>query len=85
VELQNVAFSGPAVLVNRFFVSIVPSGVRIAFAEQNGPQKSVLFRTAVTMSIQDGISLYQVVHGLLRNVEDQITKAARSPPVVVNV
>jgi hypothetical protein len=59
-----VALSGPALLANRFFINISPNGVRIAFAEQDGPQAAV-FRSAVILSFQDAYSLSSVIKQLL--------------------
>lgn len=44
------AFSGEAVLTNRFTIAIIASNLRIAFMEQYAPDK-MIFRSAVTMSI----------------------------------
>lgn len=64
----ELAFSGPAVLANRFFVSLGPHGVRIAFVEQ-GPNTASNFRTAVALSMQDAMGLYRVLRDMLKEPE----------------
>ncbi len=71
----DIANSGPALLSNRFYVTVAPFGVRIAFTEQSNPQKPPAFRTAVVMSIQDGIALYKLMQDLLKEAEASIEKA----------
>lgn len=63
LELQ-VAFSGPAVQANRFFITIGPGGARIAFAEQYG-QDAPVFRTAVNLAFQDAFGLAKILKDLL--------------------
>jgi hypothetical protein len=69
----DASFSGGAILTNRFTVSLVASGIRIAFLEKYAPEKPA-FRTAVTMSVQDGIALYKVLQRMLKNAEEHIDK-----------
>jgi hypothetical protein len=70
-----VVNSGPAILTNRFYVTIAPYGVRIAFTERTSKEQIPAFRTAVVMSIQDGISLYKLLQNQLREAEASIEKA----------
>ncbi len=77
-ELE-LAYSGPAMAANRLFVTITPSGVRITFAEQTGPGKPAHFRTAVIMSIQDGIALRDVLSKTLKDAEAAIEKTTAAP------
>jgi hypothetical protein len=63
VEL-NAAFSGPAVLANRFFITKIGSLVRISFTEEP-PNSGPIFRTAVVLSQQDANDLAAVISGLL--------------------
>lgn len=82
----DIANSGPALLSNRFYISVGPFGVRIAFTEQLNPDKPPAFRTAVVMSIQDGINLSKVMQDLLRDAEaniEKITAAAQSTKINV--
>lgn len=72
------ALSGPAVLANRFFVTIGPSGVRIAFAEQFGPETKPTFRTAVVISFQDGIELSKLLAKFLEPVEQNAAALKKS-------
>ncbi|PTQ78371.1 hypothetical protein C8R26_103133 [Nitrosomonas oligotropha] len=76
VDEFKIAHSGPAVLSNRFFISLGPWGVRIAFAEQHGESAEPIFRSAVVMPMEDGISLYKTLQELLKEPEDMIRKAS---------
>jgi len=78
----SVANSGPAVLANRFYVSVGPQGPRIAFAEQITEQTLPVFRTAVIMSVQDGIALYKVLQGLLKESEAALQKSTSEHQLV---
>ncbi len=69
-----IANSGPAILTNRFYITLGPFGVRIAFAEMY-PGQPPSFRTAVVMSIPDGIALYKVLQDLLKEAEASMDKA----------
>jgi hypothetical protein len=71
-----VTVAGPAVLTNKFFVGIGPHGVRVTFAEQTGPTMPPVFRSAVVMSLQDGIALYRLLQELLADAEKHIESAA---------
>lgn len=72
---MNVSNSGPAVLSNRIFAATGQWGLRITFAEQDSPQKPPAFRTAVVMSFQDGIALYKMLQGLLKEPEAALQKS----------
>jgi hypothetical protein len=72
----EIAFGGPAPYSNRFNVS-VGAVVRIAFLEQEfGIKKPPHFRTAVTLSHQDAIELYQLLERLLKPVKEQLDALA---------
>ncbi len=73
VEEMKIAYSGQAILSNKFYVT-VGSVVRITFAEVHFLEESPIFRTAVALSIQDAISLKNVLQDLLKEPEDQIAK-----------
>jgi len=84
-EELTAAFQGPALLTNKFYVTIGPHGVRIAFTEQQSPPTAPpAFRTAVVMSIQDGIQLRNVLIGLLSPIEAEIAKADRAATANAN-
>jgi hypothetical protein len=72
---REIAGSGPALLANRFFVTLTPSGARLAFTERGTPEGQLHFRNAVILSYQDAISLYQLLRDMLKPVEDQISAA----------
>ena len=69
-----VAFSGPAPIANRFFITTTAHGVRIAFAEQSAPGKILSFRTAVALGVEDAISLYKLLQGMLKEVEAELER-----------
>ena len=66
----DVANSGPAPWVNKFFVVLGPM-VKIVFMEQGGPEEPLFFRSGVTMSHQDAIALKNLLTGMLADVEKQ--------------
>ena len=70
----RISFDGPAILANRFFVTLGPSGVRIAFAEQttNG---ETFFRSATILSVQDAIGLHRLLREMLQEIERQFDEA----------
>ncbi len=70
----NVAYEGGAVYANRFFVSMGPI-VRIAFAEQNGPNEKLFFRGAIAVSPQDAISLARLLNDLVKPLEARFDEA----------
>jgi len=74
-EEHEMSFSGPATLVNRFFVTTGPAGVRLAFAEQRNPETLPIFRTAIITSYQDAISFWKLLEGMLAPIEQQLQNA----------
>ncbi len=70
----GVAYEGPAVYVNRFFVSMGPVA-RIAFAEQNSPGKPIFFRSAISISLQDAIALAHMLTDLVKPFESRLDEA----------
>jgi hypothetical protein len=72
----SIAFSGPATLANRFFITLGPTGARIAFAEQATPDTPSIFRVAVVLPFQDALELTRVLGVLLAPVKDALAKAA---------
>ena len=42
----DIANSGPALLSNRFYVTVAPFGVRIAFTEQSNPKSPFPYRSS---------------------------------------
>lgn len=73
----EIALSGSAVAVNKFFIFVQDGGVRIAFTEQFTPEKEAHFRTAVMLPYQDAINLADVLKEMLAPIEAEIL-AARS-------
>lgn len=69
----DVAFAGAAPGANRFILTLGPTGVRIAFLEENSKGR-VYFRNAITLHPQDGIKLYKLLQGMLKDIEGQIER-----------
>lgn len=67
-EELKVAFSGPAPGINKFFASLGPNGVRLAFCEES-PAGTLEFRNAVCMHPADAIKLKRMLEGLLAGVQ----------------
>lgn len=76
IDEIDVAHQGAAVLSNKFYVSVDGNGIRLAFCEQhqagiaNG--KPPKFRTAVFLSVQDGIGLAGLIQELIAERENKI-------------
>ena len=68
---MSVAWSGPALNANRFFVN-VGANVRIAFCEEANPELGPQFRSAVIMHPQDAIALKDVLVRILGPIEAQV-------------
>jgi hypothetical protein len=86
-EEIETAFSGPAPRVNRIMVTPDPGGLRIAFAEQPPVEGAPVFRSAVSLSFPDAISLYRVVREAVKQPEAALERAAQersasAPPKV---
>lgn len=75
-EELAVAFSGPAIAANRMFVTIGSGGARIAFSEQQRANLPV-FRSAVMLSVQDAISLKNLLADLLKEIEEKLPEAGK--------
>lgn len=73
---SGIAFEGPALLANRFFVHLWPAGARITFAEQGLPDQPPIFRSAVLLSYQDAIELKNLLQSMLRPVEEAVAAGA---------
>jgi hypothetical protein len=71
---MEIAQSGAAVYVNKFFVSIGPAGTRIAFAEQ-ATDYAPVFRSAILLSIADTFALA----GLLKDLLDKNVVVTPTP------
>lgn len=73
-EELEVAWNGPALNSNRFYVNI-GANVRIAFCEQMNADKAPQFRTAVVLSHQDAIALSDLLKTMLAEIRETIDKA----------
>lgn len=71
VAETKAAYSVAAVASNKFVVNIGHPGVRIAFGEFHPDLEVPEFHTAVTMHPLDAISLYKLLQGLLKEIEDE--------------
>ena len=75
-EELRIAFDGPAIAANRYFINVGPAGVRIAFTEQRPPSPPI-FRSAVMLAHQDAVNLKNLLVVLLKDVEEKIAAAAK--------
>jgi hypothetical protein len=82
-EETELAFSGPAVAANRFFVHVMDSWVRVAFLEQT-PDTPPVFRKAVVLSIPDAILLAGLLNQLIAEVRPTGLDQASTPLVLKN-
>jgi hypothetical protein len=62
----KAAYSGPAMMTDRFFIAAKPDGVRIAFLEEGLPGLVPQLRVAVAMNHADALALADQIIGLLR-------------------
>ena len=65
---EGIAFSGPALHSNRFFVNAWPNAVRIAFLENSDPANTPQFRSAVMLSLDDAVALQKLLGELIVKV-----------------
>ena len=79
-EEVAIAFSGPALLANRFYVTLTQGGLRIAFAERSATGAPV-FRTAVGLAFPDAVALYKVLGEGLKQREAALKAVASAPRV----
>jgi len=75
----EMAFSGHAVTANRFYVHMSPSWVRLTFAEQGSVNQTPVFRTAAALSIDDMISLNNLLTQMLAEVVEQKKNDSTKP------
>jgi len=68
------AYAGPAPGINRFVASLGPTGLRLAFLEEDGNANSY-FRAAVTMHPEDGVKLYKMLQDMLMEFEAALRQA----------
>jgi len=64
----KAAFMGPAPGVNRCIATFGPTGLRIAFLEED-PDATPYFRTAVTLNPQDAVAPYKMLQVVLQDFE----------------
>jgi hypothetical protein len=62
-EELKIAFSGPALFTNKFYLTITGPIARIAFTETH-PNLSPTYRTAVSMTLDDLLRLRDVIDNL---------------------
>jgi hypothetical protein len=70
-----IAFSGPALFTNKFYLSGMGANVRLAFAEQSNKTATPIFRAAVIMTTNDLVQLRNVIDFVLSSA----TKAEPKP------
>ncbi len=74
-EELRTAFSGPAVRSNKIYLSMTESGVRLSFMEQHGDVVPPVFRMAVILSVQDALSLRDLIARQLKGLEISLKEA----------
>lgn len=60
----EIAFSGPAATVNKFFATRTNNGLRIAFTEQGSADIPPVFRSAVMLSLDDARALAELINNM---------------------
>jgi hypothetical protein len=83
-ELVNAAITVPAVLADRFVVTLTDAGCRIAFAEQTMPESLPIFRNAVILSYPNALELYKLLQGMLKDVEQSLNTNDAAPKSDLN-
>ena len=68
-EEVEILMSGPAVFVNKIYLSSGPTGVRIAFAENRGSDTKSSFRSAIFVPWPDFLSFMEA----LKQAESNVT------------
>jgi hypothetical protein len=63
-----VIWEGPAISANKIYIVTMGPVVRITFADQARPDALPIFRTAVSLSLPDAISVAQVMSDFLKQV-----------------
>ena len=71
-EETEKAFAVPAFVCNRYLVNVMANGVRLAFAEQGGPDATPNFRVGVFLSFPDAVELHTLLQAMLAPLGDQI-------------
>ena len=77
-EEMEAAYSVPAQLVSRFVLTVVPTGIRIAFGELVLLNKVALFRSAVAMSPEEAVELRDLLTKMLAPYEDHMRNQAKA-------
>ena len=77
-EELRTAFSGPAVRSNKIYLSMTESGVRLSFMEQHGDAVPPVFRMAVILSVQDALSLRDLLARQLEGLEKSLKEAVKA-------
>ena len=72
---MDVIFSCAAFHVNKSYVTVSPTGVRLTFVEAKPNGGASFARTAVHMHFQDAIALRDVLFRVLQDIEGQIAAA----------
>jgi hypothetical protein len=73
-EVQ-LAFSGPALVCDRFVITSHSGGMRIAFLERDPSGAPPQFRAAVMLSYSDALELRKLLETMLKPIEAQIVEA----------
>lgn len=83
-EELDVAYAGPAILANKFYVSITAGGARIAFCELQKAGTMPIFRSAIVVPFPDAIALADLIKDLISKnvhmvVENELPEGFGTP------
>jgi hypothetical protein len=76
-EEMNVAFDGPSVFTNKFYITANGPVARVSFCEQVPNSDRLLFRAAVTMTLSDLLQLQALIQTLSANFARAETERAQ--------
>jgi hypothetical protein len=86
-EQKNAAYQGPANSANRFVMTIVRNGVRLAFLEDDLAGTSH-FRSAVLLNPEDAINMAQTILAMAQRAQAeaqaQMANRSRMKPTLSN-
>lgn len=79
-EDLRMAFSGPAPLITRAFITKMGGGVRLSFLEENPGKVPAIFRAAVFLQYPDALALRDLLIRNLKDIQEMFEEAAEPAP-----
>ena len=73
----TMAFTGPAFLVNKMYLTMTPATGRIAFMEVPPGMQTPVFRTAVVMTVNDLLELRDLLNRMLEGKVQHLDLGAK--------